>query len=34
LGQSGEGDDHAVEGFLFTPQLLGFFGVVPNGGVF
>jgi hypothetical protein len=34
LREAGEGDDHAVEGFLFTTQLLRFFGVVPNGGVF
>jgi hypothetical protein len=34
LGQAGEGDDHPIQGFLFTTQLLGFFGVIPNGGVF
>jgi hypothetical protein len=34
LGQAGEGDDHAVEGFFFTTQLLRFFGIVPDGGVF
>jgi hypothetical protein len=34
LGQAGECDDHAVKGFLFTTQLLRFFGVVPNGGIF
>jgi hypothetical protein len=34
LGQAGEGDDHAVEGFFLTTQLLRFFGVVPDGGVF
>jgi hypothetical protein len=34
LREAGEGDDYAVEGFLFTTQLLCFFGVVPDGWVF
>jgi hypothetical protein len=34
LCQAGEGDDHAVEGFFLTTQLLRFFGVVPNSGIF
>jgi hypothetical protein len=34
LGQAGEGDHHAVECFLFTPEFLGFFGVIPDRGVF
>jgi hypothetical protein len=34
LGQTGEGDDHAVQCFFLTTQLLRFFGVVPDRGVF
>jgi hypothetical protein len=34
LGEAAEGHDHAVEGFLLTTQLLGFFRVVPDRGVF
>jgi hypothetical protein len=34
LGEATQGHDHAVEGFLFTAQFLGFFGVVPDRWVF
>jgi hypothetical protein len=34
LRQPGQGDHHAIECFLFTPEFLGFFGVVPDGWVF
>jgi hypothetical protein len=33
-GQVGDGHHHAVEGFFFFAQFLGFFGVVPDRGIF
>jgi hypothetical protein len=33
-GQVGDGHHHAVEGFFLFAQFLGFFGVVPDRGIF
>jgi hypothetical protein len=34
VGQGGDGDHHAVERFFLFAQFLGFFGVVPDRGIF